>query len=89
MKQLWLGSLRNLEDCLVSCKRNPHVWEKMPIEGAIHLRSHNIPLTIKITQLPEKCDFSEYSEFDPVSFSLIQRYSQLKEEAKAKWRSNC
>ena len=27
------------------CKKNPHVWEKMPIEGAIHLRSHSIPLT--------------------------------------------
>ena len=26
------------------CKKNLHVWEKMPIEGAIHLRSHNIPL---------------------------------------------
>ena len=22
------------------CKKNRHVWEKMPIEGAIHLRSH-------------------------------------------------
>ena len=23
-----------------SVKKNPHVWEKMQIEGAIHLRSH-------------------------------------------------
>ena len=28
------------------CKQNPRVWEKMPIEGAIHLQSHSIPLTI-------------------------------------------
>ena len=52
MKQLVLRSLRNLEDCLVSrvdvhfCKINLHVWEKIPIEGAIHLRSHSIPLMI-------------------------------------------
>ena len=24
--------------------QNPHVWEQMPIDGAIHLRSHSIPL---------------------------------------------
>ena len=30
--------------------KNQHVWEKLPIEGAIHLRSHSIPLnaTIKL-----------------------------------------
>ena len=26
------------------CKQNLHVWEKMLIEGAIYLRSYNIPL---------------------------------------------
>ena len=26
------------------CKTNLHVWEKIQIEGAIHLRSHSIPL---------------------------------------------
>ena len=52
MKQLGLGSLgSHLEDCLVSwlemhfCNKNQHVWGKIPIEGAIHLRSHNIPLS--------------------------------------------
>ena len=32
---------------------NPHVWEKMPIEGAIHLRSHNIPSSISIVDILE------------------------------------
>ena len=31
---------------MLFCKKNPHVWKKMPIEGAIHLRSHSIPLTL-------------------------------------------
>ena len=26
--------------------KNQHVWEKMPIEGAIHLQSHSIPLSL-------------------------------------------
>ena len=26
-------------------RKNPHAWEKMPIEGVIYLRSHSIPLT--------------------------------------------
>ena len=55
VKQIGLGSLWNLDDCVVSwlemhfCKKNQHVWEKMPIEGAIHLRSHNIPLTLRMS----------------------------------------
>ena len=33
--------------------KNPHVWDKMPIECAIHLhvRSHSIPLTLSTRSL--------------------------------------
>ena len=48
MKQLELGSLWNLEACLVSwlVKKNQHVWEKILIEDGLHRRSHNIPLSL-------------------------------------------
>ena len=32
-------------------QKNLHVWEKMPIEGAIHLRSHSIPLKVSIKSI--------------------------------------
>ena len=50
VKQLELGSLWNLEACLVPwlemhfCKENQHVWENILIEGGLHRRFHNIPL---------------------------------------------
>ena len=61
MKQLDLGSLRNLEACLVSwlemhfCKINQHVWEKILIEGGLHRRYHCIPLTsISLYKAPHR-----------------------------------
>ena len=50
MKQLGLGSLWNLEDYLVSWlemhfrKKISMCGNKIPIEGALHQRSHSIPL---------------------------------------------
>ena len=42
-------------------KKNPHVWEKMPIEGAIHLRSHSIPLSSE--SAPSQNPFKKWCEF--------------------------
>ena len=55
VKQLGLGSLWNLEHCLVSwlemhCRKKSSLGaKKIPIEGAIHLRSYNIPLKMTKT----------------------------------------
>ena len=45
------------------------MWEKMPIEGAIHLRSHNIPLSLFHVTWVIRRDIAKY--FTAQSFQEV------------------